>query len=161
MAEWSPDMISETIGAWNAGKKYDEIAKLLAEKFPERKFTRNMVAGLLKRKSDQGLFIIKRKTAKDEMEPATLSSIETYPKVKPKIKDYNSSTGISFFNVKDGQCRWIYDAKGPDGFYRCCGKPSAEGKSYCQYHLDISRQKFSPRNKTTPSVFIYVTERNY
>lgn len=44
--------------------------------------------------------------------------------------------GIPFISVRDGECRFPYDGHAKP---RCCGKPTATNKVYCEAHLKVCK----------------------
>ena len=134
---WTEKQKEYVAAAWKAGDSASEIAGALG---PE--FTRGMVIGVVHRMGLSGRQRVQRmmslrnppKPKRDDAAPRRAPTpIETF---FPAMKE-EPQGGVSFLDVRDGQCRWPVGGRSLDEF-RFCGEKSEVG-SYCREHHNRSR----------------------
>ncbi len=144
---WTEEKVAVLRQYWGSGKSASEIAEIIGG------MSRNAVIGKAHRLGLAGRpSPIKEKKAKPK--PAALSSSSPAPaptQTAPRapidnVVELQPGGGATILSLTERMCRWPHGDPKKPGF-RFCGKPCADGTSYCAEHLKLAYQPPQPKRR--------------
>ena len=146
---WTDEKVAVLRQYWGSGKSASEIAEIIGG------MSRNAVIGKAHRLGLAGRpSPIKERRAKPK--PAVLTSSGPAPastQAAPRppvdnVVELQPGGGATILSLTERMCRWPHGDPKKPGF-RFCGKPSADGTSYCAEHLKQAYQPPQPKRRDT------------
>ena len=147
---WTEEKVAVLRQYWGSGKSASEIAEIIGG------MSRNAVIGKAHRLGLAGRpSPIKERKAKPKPAAALTSATPVPASVPPAPKPAVDNVvellpggGATILSLTERMCRWPHGDPKKPGF-RFCGKPSAEGTSYCAEHLKMAYQPPQPKRGDT------------
>ena len=146
---WTEEKVAILRQYWGSGKSASEIAEMIGD------MSRNAVIGKAHRLGLAGRpSPIKERKAKPkpvaQSAPAAApSSPAPAPRPQPvadNVVELQPGGGATILALTERMCRWPHGDPKKPGF-RFCGKPVAEGSSYCSDHLKMAYQPPAPKRR--------------
>ena len=129
----------QIVALWKKGFSGSHIGKSIG-------VTRNTVMGRVYRMRKAGINLDSR--TKDPFEPRKKNYRKPYPAPKPEPPPMDRTKGVSFWDVRPGDCKYVLN-DGPASTYIFCGVPADMG-SYCKEHYNLCYVPPQPkRHRTT------------
>ena len=146
---WTEEKVAVLRQYWGSGKSASEIAEIIGG------MSRNAVIGKAHRLGLAGRpSPIKEKKARPK--PAAVSHSSPAPAPTPapavartpvdNVVELLPGGGATILSLTERMCRWPHGDPKKPGF-RFCGKPSADGTSYCAEHLKQAYQPPQPKRR--------------
>ncbi len=146
---WTDEKVAVLRQYWGSGKSASEIAEMIGG------MSRNAVIGKAHRLGLAGRPspIKERKARPKAPSPSHASPATTTTPATPKVPLDNvvellPGGGATILSLTERMCRWPHGDPKKPGF-RFCGKPAADGTSYCADHLKLAYQPPQPKRRDT------------
>ena len=119
---------------------FSQIAEVINREFGTR-FTRNAVVGRVHRLDLPGRPTGSFRKPKPAPRPKMVKVRPRVDAPTPPPEPRRSEAGLTIYQLGWGDCRWILEPVDAWPPYTYCGAETAEGKSYCPVHHDVTHHK--------------------
>jgi hypothetical protein len=132
------DTDKDIIKLWEQGFSGSHIGKELC-------ITRNSVMGRIHRLRAAGVVVASRTTDAAFDMPKKKDYRKPYPAPKPEPLPIDRTKGVSFWDIRSGDCKFIVN-DGAASSYIFCGVPADAG-SYCKEHYNLCYVPPEPKRR--------------